>query len=538
VLIAAERTPAPTPSSVGQPLPGASAVRWGRYGWALAITVACTLLAAAMYPHFELSNLVMIYLLGVTVAGLRLGRGPSVFTALLNVATFDFLFVPPRYSFAVSDAQYLVTFVAMITIALVIATLTASVRQQTRVAGARERRTALLYAMSRELSVTRGITGMARVAVRHVAEVFQCRATVLLPDASGKLGYPREPPLESSFRGADLAVAQWVADHGRRAGLGSDTLPAARGLYVPLGDAERTIGVLAVLPENARRVLLPEQSHLLETFAGQVALALERAHLAEVAVQSSVAAERETLRNTLLSSISHDLRTPLAVIAGAGSALAQHGATLDEATRLQLARSVETTARGMSELVSNVLDLVRLESGQVALRRDWQTLDDLLGSALTRYQAQLAAHRVETRLPADLPQVWVDATLIVQLFANLFDNIAKYTPPGTGVLVSAVPAGEFVQVSVEDDGPGLPAGDPARLFEKFQRGSGEGAVVGVGLGLAIAQAIVRAHGGEIEAQRREGSGARFVFTLPATELPTSLPSGPASQALANGEAPS
>jgi two-component system, OmpR family, sensor histidine kinase KdpD len=536
LIAAAERMPAPAPSSVGQPLPGAGAVpvRWDRYGWALAITVACTLLAAAMYPHFELSNLVMIYLLGVTVAGLKLGRGPSVLAALLNVATFDFLFVPPRYSFAVSDAQYLVTFVAMITIALVIATLTASVRQQTRVAGARERRTALLYAMSRELSVTRGITGMARVAVRHVAEVFQCRATVLLPDASGKLSYPREPPLESSFRGADLAVAQWVADHGRRAGLGSDTLPAARGLYVPLGDAERTIGVLAVLPQNARRVLLPEQGHLLETFAGQVALALERAHLAEVAVQSSVAAERETLRNTLLSSISHDLRTPLAVIAGAGSALAQHGATLDEATRLQLASSVETTAREMSELVSNVLDLVRLESGQVALRRDWQTLDDLLGSALTRYQAQLAAHRVETRLPADLPEVWVDATLIVQLFANLFDNLAKYTPPGTRVLVSAVPAGEFVQVSVEDDGPGLPAGDPARLFEKFQRGSGEGAVVGVGLGLAIAQAIVRAHGGEIEAQRREGSGARFVFTLPATEGQAPRP---ASQALANGDAP-
>jgi two-component system sensor histidine kinase KdpD len=246
-----------------------------------------------------------------------------------------------------------------------------------------------------------------------------------------------------------------------------------------------------------------------------------------VAVQSSLAAERETLRNTLLSSISHDLRTPLAVMAGAGSALAQHGTTLDEATRVQLARSIETTAREMSELVSNVLDLVRLESGQVALRRDWQTLDDLLGSALSRYEERLTAHRVETRLPPDLPPVWVDATLIVQVLANLLDNIAKYTPPGTRVSVSAVPAGDFVQVSIEDDGPGLPAGDPARLFEKFQRGSDEGTVVGVGLGLAIAQAIVRAHGGEIEAQRREGGGARFVFTLPATE---SAPVEPAAAA--------
>jgi two-component system sensor histidine kinase KdpD len=536
VLIAsAGRAPPAARTASGQQLPAATAVRWERYAWAVAITAACTLVAAAMYPHFDLSNLVMIYLLGVTVAGLRLGRGPSALTALLNVATFDFFFVPPRFSFAVSDAQYLVTFGAMVTIALVIATLTASVRQQTRVAGARERRTALLYAMSRELSVTRGTPTMARVAVRHVAEVFQCQATVLLPDAGGQLGYPQEPPLDSSFRGADLAVAQWVADHGRSAGLGTDTLPAARGLYLPLGDEQRTAGVLAVLPENVRRVLLPEQSHLLETFAGQIALALERAHLGEAAVQSSLAAERETLRNTLLSSISHDLRTPLAVMAGAGSTLAQHGATLDEPTRVELARSIETTAREMSELVSNVLDLVRLESGQVVLRRDWQTLDDLVGSALTRYQERLAAHRVETRLAPDLPPVWVDATLIVQLLANLFDNIAKYTPPGTRVSVSAVPAGDFVQLSVEDDGPGLPAGDPARLFDKFQRGSGEGAVVGVGLGLAIAQAIVRAHGGEIEAQRREGGGARFVFTLPATESPSATPAAVVAPVAAGSE---
>jgi two-component system, OmpR family, sensor histidine kinase KdpD len=494
-------------------------VPYNRYGWALAITTLCTALAFLMYPHFELSNLVAIYLLGVPVAGLRLGCGPSALTALLSVAALDFFFVPPRYSFAVSDAQYLVTFAAMLIIALVIATLTASVRQQTRVAGARERRTALLYAMSRELAVTRGINAMARVAVRHVAEVFECQAVVLLPDAQGRLSYPREPPLESSFRHADLAVAQWVMDHARRAGLGSDTLPATPGLYVPLGEERRTVGVLAVLAQNPRRVLLPEQSHLLETFAGQIALALERARLAEVAEASSVAAEREALRNTLLASISHDLRTPLAVMAGAGSTLAQHGAQLDEATRVQLASSIETKAREMSELVSNVLDLVRFESGQVALRRDWQTLDDLVGSALSACRERLAPRHVELHLAPDLPPVWVDATLIVQVFANLFDNIAKYTPPSTRVMVAAVPGGdgESLRVSVEDDGPGLPPGDPARLFAKFQRGSGEGTAAGVGLGLAICQAIVQAHGGSIDAERREGGGARFIFTLPTVE---------------------
>ncbi|HVW69373.1 MAG TPA: sensor histidine kinase KdpD [Steroidobacteraceae bacterium] len=492
-------------------------IRWERYAWALFTTAVCTGLAFAMYPRFELSNLVMVYLLGVTVAGLRFGRGPALLTAAVNVAAFDFFFVPPRFSLAISDVQYLVTFAVMLTIALVIANLMASVRQQTRVAGARERRTALLYAMSRELVATRGLESLARVAVSHVAEVFQCQAVVLLINASGKLTHPRDVPLEISLRGADLAVAQWVVDHGRQAGLGTDTLPAASALYMPLIEGGKQLGVLAVAPSNPRRVLLPEQRHLLETFAGQIGLAVERAQLAEKAEAARLNSERESLRNTLLASISHDLRTPLSVIAGAGSALAQHGSALDEGTRVALARSVETKAREMSELVSNVLDLMRFESGQIALRRDWQTLDDLVGAALSNLESKLTRHPVELRIPADLPPVHVDATLIVQVFSNLFDNISKYTPPGTRVHVSAMVDGAFVRVVVEDEGPGLPVGDPERLFDKFQRGSGEGTVVGVGLGLAICQAIVHAHGGEIEAQRREGGGARFELTLPAEE---------------------
>jgi two-component system sensor histidine kinase KdpD len=492
-------------------------IRWDRYGWATGLTAACTLLTLVMYPHFELSNLAMVYLLGVTVAGLRLGRGPSALTAVLNVASFDFFCVPPRFTFAVSDAQYIVTFGAMLTIALVIATLTANVRQQTRVAGARERRTAALYAMSRELSVTRGIESIALVAVRHVAEVFQCKAVVLLPDASGSLRYPSGEAPQSAFRRADLAIAQWVVDHGQRAGLGSDTLPAAPALYVPLGDDRRVVGVLAVRPANPRRVLLPEQSHLLDTFAGQIGLALERARLAEVAEASSLAMERETLRNTLLASISHDLRTPLAVMVGAASTLAERGATLAEDSKGELARSIEVKAREMSDLVSKVLDLMRFESGQVRLRRDWQPLEDLVGAALERSVERLREHPVEVRLSPDLPPVHVDAGLVVQLFGNLLDNIAKYTPPGTCSWVSATQDGDSVRVVVEDEGPGFPAGEPAKLFEKFQRGHEEGAVVGAGLGLAICRAIVRAHGGDIEARRREGGGARFGFTLPAKE---------------------
>jgi two-component system, OmpR family, sensor histidine kinase KdpD len=493
-----------------------AAIRWDRFVWAVVTTAVCTAVAFVMYPRFDLSNLVMVYLLGVTIAGLRLGRGPSLLTSLLNVAAFDFFFVPPRFTLAITDGQYVVTFAVMLIIALVIANLMASIRQQTRVAGARERRTALLYAMSRELAATRGISSLAHVAVNHVAEVFQCKAVILLPDATGKLQYPRDPRLEVSFRRADLGVAQWVADHGHRAGLGSDTLAAAPGLYLPLGDERQRLGVLAVLPENQRRVLLPEQRHLLETFAGQIGLALERAQLAEAAEAASLDAERESLRNTLLASISHDLRTPLAVIAGAGSTLAERGATLDEATRISLARSIELKAHEMSDLVSNVLELMRFESGQVVLRSDWEALDDLVGTALHGVEKELEKHVVDLRLPADLPPILVDAKLIVQVFTNLFDNIAKYTPAGTHVYVSAAADGKVVRVRVDDNGPGLPPGDPARLFDKFQRGDEEGAIVGVGLGLAICQAIIKAHGGEIEAHRRTPSGARFEFTLPAT----------------------
>ena len=492
-------------------------VHWKRYVAAIVISALCTAIAWPMFPYFELSNIVMIYLLGVVVASLRIGRLPSVLTAVLNVICLDFFFVAPRFSFAVTDVQYVVTVAVMLTIAIVIATLTASVRQQTRVAGARERRTALLYAMSRELAATRDIDSMARLAVRHVAEVFESDAVVLLPNDTGRLRFPAQPPSDSAFRGADLAIAQWVADHGRRAGLGSDTLPAAPALYLPLAEGGRGLGVLAVRPRNPRRVLLPEQRHLLETFAGQIGLALERARLVDLAAGARVAAERETLRNTLLASISHDLRTPLAAMAGAASTLATRGTALDEPTRVALAHSIESKARDMSELVSKVLDLMRLDSGEITLRRDWESVDDLVAAALENNDERLEGRRVDLEVARDLPLVFVDATLVVQVLVNLLDNAAKYTPAGTAIAIAVDAENGFVRVTVDDSGPGFPPGDPERLFEKFQRGNDEGTIVGVGLGLSICRVIVEAHGGKIGAQARPGGGARLTFTLPTAE---------------------
>ncbi len=492
-------------------------VSWRRYWAAALISLLCTGVAALMYPYFEPTNLVMVYLLGATIAALRLGRGPASLTAVVNVLAFDFFFVPPRLTFAVADLQYVVTFAVMLVVALVIASLVASVRAQTRVAGARERRTALLYEMSRELAATRQRDNIARVAVKHVAETFSGHAVVLVPDPAGRLLHPRAKPLPESLRSADLSVAQWVFDHGRPAGLGTDTLPAAAAQYQPLRGGSRTLGVLAVRPTQRRRLLLPEQQHLLETFAGQIGLAFERASQADEAQAALVAAETESLRNTLLASISHDLRTPLAAIAGAGSALADPELAIDGAARIRLATTIETKAREMSKLISNVLELMRFESGEVRLRLDWQTLDDLVGTALGQLHDRLTDHPVDIDLPDALPAVRVDAPLITQVFANLLDNCVRHTPPGTRIAISASAEDRSVRVVVDDTGPGLPPGDPERLFKKFQRGREESNAGGAGLGLSICRAIIAAHGGAISATPRPGGGTRFAFTLPTAD---------------------
>ncbi len=353
-------------------------------------------------------------------------------TAVLNIVCFNFFFVPPRLTFAVSDVQYLVTFAVMLIVALTIATLASNVRQQTRVAGARERRTSMLYAMSRELAAARGREAMRRIATRHVADTFASRVAVLFPDADGRIeqvGVIDDPQV---YGDVDFSIAQWVFDHARPAGLGTDALPGARAIYLPLTGSERTFGVLVVLPSNPRRVLLPEQRHLLETFAGQTALAVERAQLAEAAELAKVSAETESLRNTLLASISHDLRTPLAVITGASSALADPGLALDAGARASLAASIADKARAVSALISNVLDLMRLEAGRVPLRRNWETVDDLVGLALGRLEQSLLNHRVELALPDNLPPVHVDATLVAQVLTNLLENAAGTRRPGPG----------------------------------------------------------------------------------------------------------
>jgi two-component system, OmpR family, sensor histidine kinase KdpD len=495
-------------------------IRWhAGYAWAIAATAICTTLAWFMFPHFELANLIMVYLLGVVAVAARYGRGPSVLSSFLGVVSFDFFFVPPRFSFAVSDTQYLITFGIMLAVALVISNMTASIRHQAKIAGHRERRIASLYAMSRELAATRGEENIMRIAVKHVAEVFEAQVVLLLPDETGRIVYPRGAGVAESCHGSDLSVAQWVYDHGQSAGLGTDTLPGGDMLFLPLKSSSGMTGVLALLPLNPARIAVPEQQRLLETFTSQIALALDRVKLAAEAQSAQIQIETEQLRNALLSAISHDLRTPLAAIVGASSSLIQDNAKLDDHARHELSQAIFDGAMRMSGLANNLLDMARLEAGAVVLNRQWQPLEEVVGGALAGLSTRITNHPVTVKLPHDLPLVEIDSLLIERVFANLLENAVKYTPTGTPIEISAATDQNEMVVTVSDRGHGIPAGQEKRIFEKFHRIDAEGNRGGAGLGLSICRSIIEAHGGRIWADNLPTGGAAFHFTLPLAKTP-------------------
>lgn len=495
---------------------------WTPHGYSVLIVAFATAVAWAMWGRFELSNLIMAYLLGVVVVATRYGRGPSILASVLSVAAFDFFFVPPYFTFAVADTQYFVTFGVMLIVALVISTLAVRIRFQAESARERERRTAALYAMSRELASTRGVDELIRIAVRHIAEVFSAQVAVLLPDAGGRLTFRGEISARFPMDASESGVSRWVYEHRQAAGLGTATLPGAKALYLPLMASRGILGVLGVRPSEPRALDAPEQLHQLETFTNQTALAIERTRLADEAQQAQVRAEAERLRSSLLSSVSHDLRTPLTSITGAASSLLESGQRLDQGTRQELLETLHEEAEHLNRLVQNLLEMTRLESGTLQLRSEWHPLEEVIGAALGRFTKRLQGRPVMMRIPPDLPLVLIDDVLIEQVLINLLDNAFKYTPAESPIEVTASSAGGVVVVEVADRGPGLSPGDETRIFDKFYR-SGRGTVRGAGLGLAICQGIVQAHGGRIWAENRPGGGVAFRFTLPTKGAPPAIP---------------
>jgi two-component system sensor histidine kinase KdpD len=491
---------------------------WMSYANAALVVAICSLLAWMMYRHFVAANLVMVYLVGVVIVAARYGRGPSILASILSVAAFDFFFVNPHLTFAVSDTQYIVTFLIMLIVAMTISTLTVRIKLQAEAAREGERRITNLYAMSRDLANSRGTETLVRIAAQHISEVFHSQVMVLLPDAQGQLSIriPEEAP--GFLTAHEQGVAEWVHDHGQAAGLGTETLPGAKGLYLPLKTSQGIVGVLGIYPQQPQRLVSPDQFHLLETFANQTSLAVERARLAEETEQTRVQIETERLRNSLLSSVSHDLRTPLSAITGAASTLIEKNEVLDPQDRLELAQMTYEEAERLNRLVGNLLDMTRLESGGVQLEKEWQPLEEVLGTTLGRLGKQMDNHPVTVHLPPDLPLVPFDSMLIEQVLVNLMENAIKYTPPGSPIEISASRGAHEMVVEVVDHGPGLPPGSEERVFDKFYRAQPAN-VRGVGLGLTICRGIVQAHGGRIWAENRLDGGAAFRFTLPLDSEP-------------------
>jgi len=494
------------------------------YAWAGLVLAVCTALSFGLIRIASVTDVAMVYLLGVGFVASRFGRGPSVAAAVGSIAFFDFFFVPPFYTFAVSDARYVLTFAVMLFIALVISALTFRLRAQAETARERERRTGALYAMTRDLAVTRGRSDVTAVASRHLAASFGAQVQILLPDEAGRVEIPVGVPPAFPLDEKERSVAQWVFERGRPAGAGTDTLPAALARYVPLAGSLGAVGVAGVRVADAKRFQDPGHEELLETFVGQAALALERVILAERAQQEQVEVQAERLRTALLSSLSHDMRTPLGAITGAASSLLADGGAggaLAEPARRDLLNSILTESQRMNRLIGNLLDMIRVETGALEVQRDWQPLEEVVGVALIRLDERLREHPVEVRLPPDLPLALLDGLLIEQVFVNLLENAVKYTPAGTPIEISASVRDGAIVVDVADRGPGFPPGEEGRIFEKFYRVSGAAGAGGVGLGLTICRGIVTAHGGRIWAENRAGGGAVFHFTLPLVGTPPS-----------------
>jgi two-component system, OmpR family, sensor histidine kinase KdpD len=503
---------APAPRSKGPP---ARRAPWWHWLASLVLVGVTAGLAYFLRRTAELPDPEMLFLLAIMLTAAAFGRGPSLLAAALSVAAYDFFFVPPSFTFAVKDTRYVLTFAMMFGIGVVISALASRLRQQEQAARQREADTRALFTLTRDLAQATEVESLAAALCRHVADASAGAAVVLLP-VDGKLvplaAWPVDTPLQSN----DLGVAQWAHEHQREAGLGTETLSGARLVAMPLGKGS---GVLAWLPPGGE--VDRARGALLEAFARQAGLAIDRLQLSEVAKTSALKARTEELRSSLLSTVSHDLRTPLAVVTGAAQTL-RDDHHLDAATQAQLLDTICDEAERLERLVRNLLDMTRVQAGALSVKKEWVPVDELIGSARVRLGKVLEGREVRVNAAAEVPFLQVDPVLFEQVLFNLLDNAAKYTPAGSPLEVEVAKGAFGARVSVLDRGPGIRPEEAERLFDKFFRGAQQG-VGGAGLGLAICRGIVAAHGGLIHAEERPGGGASFIIDLPLRGEPPVVP---------------
>lgn len=473
-------------------------------------------------PYVQAVTLVMPYLIGIVSIAVRFGRGPALLATLCATFAFNFCFIPPYYSLKMSDEHHAVTFFVMLVTGIIVGTQTSRLRVSALVARKREEDTAVLYAMTRELTGSRGKQALAEVAARHTAEVMDGVVSVWLPDDKGELVKAVEEGgavMEGVDPLREAAAAQWAWTHRQHAGLSTETLPSSSGLYVPLVSSGEAVGVLGVIPDLQEEQLTAENIELLSAFSTLTASALDRAISAELVERTIIEKEGEKLRNILLSSVSHDLRTPLASITGAASTLLLEGAKITEEYRMELLRLIHEEAARLARMVTNLLDVTSLESGSVKLNRELYFIEELIGSALMRTEDKIGGRRVETNISQGLPLVRMDGLLIEQVLINVLENIADHTPEQTHVTITVTLAKPDLLVVIGDDGPGIRPGDEERVFDKFYTAEGqqrsiEELVREGGMGLAICRGIINAHNGKIWAENRAEGGAAIHFTLP------------------------
>ena len=485
-----------------------------KYLLGILLTAVATSLGYFVELDISPTNLVMIYLLAVMIAAFYLGRGPAILVSALGVAAFDFFFVPPYYTLAVSDTEYFITFSGLFLVGVVISALAVSAREQAESARRREADTALLYSLSRDLAAADGLEAVLKAVRTHLEADFGRDVVVYLPDGDSIIPYLDNDAQQAAPGESEINLALWCYRHSEPAGLGTNTLPSAEPRFLPLKTSRHTVGVLSIKPLDPVLPLNPDQRRILESFSNQTAQALERVRLAEEARQIKLLQAAEKLQNALLNSISHDLRTPLVSITGALTTLETQGENLASSARQSLVETAREEADRLNRLVGNLLDMTRLEAGALKVKRDPADVQDIIGTAIGQMDDRLAGRKVHVSAPDSLPLVILDFVLIVHVLTNLIDNALKYSPQQSPLDVHAQLVEKEIQISILDRGMGIPVEDLDKIFDKFFRVQRPDQVSGTGLGLAICKGIVEAHGGSIWAENRDGGGTVMTISLP------------------------
>jgi len=501
-----------------------SGITWWKLPAAVGIMAGSTLVAL-FFRHVGLleANIIMVFILGVLLSSLSTGRLLGIASSVAGVLLFNFFFTEPRFTLVAHDDQYLITFPIMLIVAIITSELTSRIKQQAEQSEAREKRTNVAYQTSRALLKTRGTSNVINTGMENITKILNRNAIFYLVESDKKLSIPfissgnRNNDTTYLTEGNEKAAAAWVLSNQRKAGAGTEIFLKAHVTYLPVNSKDGIIGVIGV---SCKEGLLEQEEHsFLEAIAAQISLALDRERLAEEQEKSVMEMEREKLRSNLLRAISHDIRTPLAGIAGSAGTLLGEGNLISKEVKKELIKGIYDDAEWLNRLVENLLSITKIESGEVQVEKNWEAVEEIVSETLQRVQKRMENYSIKLNIPDDLILVPMDGNMIEQVLVNLIDNAVKYTPEGSLIELQIFKEKDRLVFKVMDNGPGIPEKDIKKVFDKFFtiKSVGVDSRRGVGLGLTICKSIIDAHGGVIEASNRPGCGTIFSFTLPLSD---------------------